>query len=132
MEAAHRILIKDHAIYLASEKAVAKFICWYGVEETYYKNSVYAQALLTHLRINCGGMEPEDLVGLQTAMNGYYEDCGGVPEYINKLKKNTYQVGARKSSHDRPTSTHHRLGQCLRLTTLRPSQQGLATSNTMS
>jgi len=95
MEAAHRILIKDHTIYLASEKAVAKFI-WDGVEETYYKdledpttfyNSVSAQALLTHLRINCGGMEPEDLVGLQTAMNGYYQDCDGVPEYINKLKK---------------------------------------------
>lgn len=26
MEAAHRVLIKDHAIYLAAEKAVAKFI----------------------------------------------------------------------------------------------------------
>jgi hypothetical protein len=95
MEAAHRVLIADHAIYLAAEKAVAKFIRD-AVEETYFKdledivtfyNRVSAQALLTHLRLNCGGMEPEDLVGLQTAMNSYYEDCEGVPEYINKLEK---------------------------------------------
>jgi len=95
MEAAHRVLIADHAIYLAAEKAVAKFIRD-AVEETYYKdledivtfyNRVSAQALLTHLRLNCGGMEPEDLVKLQTAMNSYYDDCEGVPEYINKLEK---------------------------------------------
>jgi len=53
---------------------------------TFY-NRVSAQALLTHLRLNCGGMEPEDLVKLQTAMNSYYDDCEGVPEYINKLEK---------------------------------------------
>jgi len=37
MEAAHRVLIADHAIYLAAEKAVAKFIRD-AVEETYYKD----------------------------------------------------------------------------------------------
>ena len=95
MEAAHRVLIDDHAIFLAAEKAVAKFIRD-AVEETYYKdledivtfyNRVSAQELLTHLRLNCPGMEPEDLVKLQTAMNGFYEDCDGVPDYINNLEK---------------------------------------------
>ena len=95
MEAAHRVLIKDHAIYLAAEKAVAKFIRD-AVEETYYKdledivtfyNRVSAQALLTHLLLNCPGMESEDLVALQTAMNGYYDNVEGVLEYINKIEK---------------------------------------------
>ena len=91
MEAAHRVLIKDHAIYLA----VAKFIRD-AVEETYYKdledivtfyNKVSAQTLLTHLRLNCPGMELENLVALQTAMNGYYDSVDGIPEYIIKLEK---------------------------------------------
>jgi hypothetical protein len=95
MEAAHRVLIKDHAIYLAAEKAVAKFIRD-AVEETYYKdledivtfyNKVSAQALLAHLRLNCPGMESENLVALQTAMNGYYDSVDGIPEYIIKLEK---------------------------------------------
>ena len=95
MEAAHRVLIKDHAIYLAAEKAVAKFIRD-AVEETYYKdlednityyNRVSAQALFTHLLLNCPGMESEDLIALQTAMNSYYDNVEGVPEYINKLEK---------------------------------------------
>ena len=63
MEAAHRVLIKDHAIYLAAEKAVAKFIRD-AVEETFIKdledivtfyNCVSAQALLTHLLLNSQG-----------------------------------------------------------------------------
>ena len=95
MEAAHNILIADHAIFLAAEKGVAKFIRD-AVDETFIKdlehpvtfyNSVTAQQLLAHLRTNCGGMEPEDLITLQTAMSGYYENCEGVPEYINKLEK---------------------------------------------
>jgi hypothetical protein len=95
MEAAHKILIADFAIFQAAEKGVAKFIRD-AVEETFIKdledpvtfyNSVTAQALLTHVRTNCGGMEPEDLVALQTAMSGFYAECEGVPEYINKLEK---------------------------------------------
>jgi hypothetical protein len=65
-------------------------------DETYIKDlkdpitffiSVTVQALLAHLRINCGGMELEDLVALQTAMSTYYAECEGIPEYIIMLKK---------------------------------------------
>lgn len=95
MEAAHCILIDDFATFQAAKKGVAKFIRD-AVDETYIKdlehlitfyNNVSAQQILIHIRLNCGGMDPEDLVALQTAMSGYYNDCEGIPEYINKLEK---------------------------------------------
>lgn len=32
-------------------------------------------------------MEPETLIALQTAMIKFYDDCDGIPEYINMLEK---------------------------------------------
>ena len=45
-------------------------------------------------------------------------------------QKSTNQAKLRKSPHEWTTTSHHRLCQCLRLPTLRPSQQGLGTSIT--
>lgn len=95
MEAAHTLLLNDYYSFVAAEKGAAKFIrtC---VDETYYKdlqhattfyNKVTAEELLVHLRSNCGGVEPENLIALQTAMASYYTLCEGIPEYIIMLEK---------------------------------------------
>ena len=72
MEAAHTLLLQDYYSYVAAEKGAAKFICD-SVDETYYKdlkhattfyNSITAKELLLHLRTNCGGIEPKNLIAL--------------------------------------------------------------------
>ena len=94
-EAAHTLLLQDYYSYVAAKKGAAKFIRD-SVDETYYKdlehattfyNSVMAEALLNHLRTNCGGVKPENLIALQTAMSSYYAECEGIPQYIIKLEK---------------------------------------------
>ena len=66
------------------------------VDETFYKdledpvslyNKITAAELIEHLRINCGGVEPEDLVSLHAAMSSYYATCDGIPEYMIMLEK---------------------------------------------
>jgi hypothetical protein len=68
---------------VAAEKGAAKFIRD-SVNKTYYKdlehattfyNSVTAKTLLNHLQTNCGGVEPKNLIALQTAMSSYYAEC---------------------------------------------------------
>jgi hypothetical protein len=95
MEAAHKLLLHDYATYLAAERGVAKFIRDV-VDETFYKdledpvsfyNKITAAELIKHLRTNCGGVEPEDLVALHAAMSTYYANCDGIPEYIIMLEK---------------------------------------------
>ena len=95
MEAAHKLILHDYATYLAAERGVAKFIRDV-VDETFYKdledpvsfyNKITAAELIEHLRINCGGVEPEDLVALHAAMSSYYATCDGIPEYIIMLEK---------------------------------------------
>jgi hypothetical protein len=95
MEASHNLRLQDYATCVAAKKGPAKFI-HDSVNETYYKdlqhatifyNSVTAKQLLLHLSTNCRGMEPEDLIALQTAMTSYYTKCDGIPKYIIKLKK---------------------------------------------
>jgi hypothetical protein len=95
MEAIHNLLLQEYATFIAAEKGASKFIRD-SVDETYYKdlehpttfyNSATAEELLLHLRTNCGGREPEDLIALQTSMNSYCIECDGIPEYIIKLKK---------------------------------------------
>ena len=94
-EAAHTLLLNDYYSYVAAEKGAAKLIRD-SVAETYYKdlehattfyNKVTADELLIHLRTNCGGVEPENLIALQTAMASYYAQCEGIPEYIIMLEK---------------------------------------------
>ena len=81
--------------YVAAEKGASKLI-HNSVPKTYYKdlkhattfyNKVTADKLLSHLRTNCGGVEPENLIALQTAMASYYAQCEGIPEYNIMLKK---------------------------------------------
>ena len=95
MEAAHKLLLHDYATYLAAERGVAKFIRDV-VDETFYKdledpvsfyNKITAAELINHLRLNCGGVEPENLVALHTEMSSYYANCDGIPEYIIMLEK---------------------------------------------
>ena len=95
MEAAHKLLLHDYATYLAAERGVAKFIRDV-VDETFYKdledpvsfyNKITAAELIDHLRLNCGGVEPENLVALHAAMSSYYANCNSIPEYIIMLEK---------------------------------------------
>ncbi len=95
MEAAHKLLLNDYYTFVAAKKGVAKFIRDV-VNETFYKdledpisffNKVTAAELLDHLHLNCGGVEPENLVALQAAMSSYYAECDGIPDYINMLEK---------------------------------------------
>ena len=74
--------------YVAAEKGAAKFIRD-SVDETYCKdlehtttfyNSVTAETLLLHLRTNCGGIKPKNLIPLQTVMYLYYTKCEGIPK----------------------------------------------------
>ena len=83
MEAAHTLLLQDYYSYFPGKKGAAKLICD-SVDETYYKdlkhatnfyNSITAKELLLHLQTNCGGVEPKNIIALQTAMSLYYTKC---------------------------------------------------------
>jgi hypothetical protein len=80
---------------VAAKKGAAKFIRD-SVDKTYYNdlehattfyNSVTAETLLNPLQTNCGGVNPKNIITLQTAMSSYYANCEGILKYIIKLEK---------------------------------------------
>jgi hypothetical protein len=94
-EAEHAILVKDFAAHEATEQATAKFLR-NAVDEIWYRNlrharsfytNVTAYQLMEHLKANCGGLLPAELINLPTEMLSYYAQAEGIPEYINMLKE---------------------------------------------
>ena len=88
MEAAHKSPHCQHCHFSSSRKGSCQ-IHWGCSRGNLLKdlkdpitffNNVSAQTLMTN------GMEPEDLVAMQTAMSGYYNDCERVPKCINSSK----------------------------------------------
>jgi hypothetical protein len=93
-ETAHKALVDNYASYKAAEQGVARFLrevaddLWINDlkdANTFY-TKVTALKIMAHLNANSRGLHAIDMIALRTAMQGYYEQADGIPQYIALLE----------------------------------------------